>query len=245
MEPIHLFLRKLFLILRRVHTRLRFTATTSSGFSIVELVVVVGIMTLILGVTITGQSSFNNSILLTDTTYTVAYSLKQVQNFGVFGRTTNSVSNTGYGMHLSSITPGTYDLFADTTSSSQTPSPTQCPLGISGTPEARPGNCRFDPLDPIVKTYTFSKGYTIKKFSGKTSFGSVLASDSPSPLNITSLDIVFLRPNTRAVITGLNGNGILEVFTCVEISIAPASGTKIKTIRVSDLGEISVGQTCP
>lgn len=186
------------------------------------------IIAVISAIVITGQSGYNQSIVLNDTAYTVAFSIREVQSLGLGSRTSGGVTNAGYGIRFAGTTG--YTVFADT-GGPVTLSSTWCPRG-SG-PEAKPGNCRYDTTDTIVKSYTMSRNFTVSNICAKTGSGAKVC-------GLTGLDVVFMRPETRAILTGSNGTS----YTCAEVHVAAPGGTATRTVRVSQLGEISVGQIC-
>lgn len=203
------------------------------------MLVVLAIIAIITAVTITGQSTFNKTLLLTDTAYNVAFSARTAQSYGLASRRFGSVQNAGYGLHFNSATPGQYTLFADTART--TTPPPNCPTGSAGTPEQKPGDCRFSSTDGSVETYSFTRGFTIKKFCAKSGITPYCSDGS-----LSSLDIVFTRPNVTTTISGsLNGSPSSLQFSCAEITLTDQSMQETKTVRVSMLGEISIGRTCP
>lgn len=196
------------------------------------MLVVLAIIVVITAVVITGQSSYNRSLLLTDTAYTVAYSIRQAQSLGLASRSSGSVSNAGYGVRFAGT--GSYLVFADTGGASVL-SASVCPVGTAGTPDAKPGNCKYDAgTDSIVQTYTLSRGFTVQNICGKTTAGGACTS-------VASLDVVFMRPETRAILIGPTN----QSFVCAQMDVTSPTGSVIRRVRVSQLGEISVGQTCP
>lgn len=202
------------------------------GFTLVEMLVVLAIIVIVTGVVINGQSSYNRSLILTDTAYTVAYSVRQAQSLGLASRSISSVSNAGYGVRFSGTTG--YVIFGDTGGTSVL-SASVCPVGTAGTPDAKPGNCKYDAgTDSIVQNYTFSRGFTISNICGKTSVGGTCTT-------VTALDVVFMRPETRAILIGPTN----QSFVCAQMTVAEPTGGATRIVRVSQLGEISVGQTCP
>lgn len=213
------------------------------GFTLVEMLVVLGIIVVITAVVITGQSSYNQTLLLTDTTYTVAFSIRQAQSYGLASRNVQGVgTNVGYGLRFSTNFPNQYFFFADT-SNALLPIPVACEVGTPGTPEAKPGNCRYDGTgDNLIQTYSFSRGYTIGKFCGKNGSSARVCSTTDA---LQNLNIVFMRPNPIAIITGTRPGATSVPFTCAEIYVNAPTGGAERTIRVSSLGEISIGQTCP
>jgi prepilin-type N-terminal cleavage/methylation domain-containing protein len=212
------------------------------GFTLVEMLVVLAIISIITVIAVTGQSTFNKSLILTDTAYRVAFSARQAQSYGLASRKYGvSTSNPGYGLHFASASPGSYIFFADI-SNSLTPFPSNCPVGTPGTPSAKPGNCRFDNSDGKVSTFTFDRGFTVRSFCGKRSSTLYCSSDV-----LSNLDVVFTRPNTSTTISGLVNGNSLQSFDCAVVTITDQSRTANRTVRISSLGEISVGAnlSCP
>ena len=201
------------------------------------MLVVLAIIVVITGIVINGQSTYNQTLILTDTAYTVAFSVRQAQALGLASRATtvggSIVSNAGYGVRFAG-TNG-YTVFADTGGAKVPSLATACPPGTPGTPEARPGNCKYESgTDRVIQSYTFSRGFTIQNICGKSGTAATVCS-------LASLDIVFMRPETRAIMTGPSN----QVFTCAEVHVRAPTGGATRVVRVSQLGEISVGQNCP
>lgn len=212
------------------------------GFTLVELLVTISILLIITMVAVTGQSTFNQSILLNDTSYTVALSAREAQSLGLSSRKFAGVQNGGYGIHFTNASPTkSYTVFADINAIASQPS--WCPIIATSTPEQKSGNCLYDGAGETFQTFDLTRGFTISDFCGK--YGATLTCASSGSTPIQSLDITYLRPNTVAIITGITGTGTKVQFSCAQIYIkSPTSGTT-QTIRMSGLGEISVGQTCP
>lgn len=209
------------------------------------MLVVLAIITIITTVTLSGQNTFNRSILLTDTAYTLALSMREMQTLGLSSRAFGGVQNAGYGVNFAASTNTGYTLFADTNRASPAPLAANCPAGTVGALDAKPGNCVYTAGDGIVQSYAFSRGFTIRRFCG-TVAGSTTrycSDDSSSPL--TSLDVVFIRSNTTdAVLTGQRSGSV--ALSKAEIYIASPDGQATRAICVSQVGQISVAYaTCP
>ena len=67
----------------------------------------------ITSVVLTSQSAFNKTLILANTAYDVALSLRSAATYGLGGHAINMMP-TGYGMHFELSTPGSFTLFADT-----------------------------------------------------------------------------------------------------------------------------------
>lgn len=212
---------------------IRFARRSPRGFTLIEMLVVLFIIALITAIVVSGQSTYNKTLLLTDTTYGVALSAREAQSFGLASRKYGSVQNPGYGLRFDTLT-SRYILFADTNNTLSPPS--DCPLGTPGTPEQKPGNCRYDAADGIVSTNTFSRGFSVWRFCGRNNSGVYCSTYAPS---LTTLDLVFTRPNTTTTISGTQ-NGALLSFSCAEITIQDASGQAYRRIRIYSTGQISM-----
>ncbi len=211
------------------------------GFTMVEMLVALGIILIITAIVITGQSSFNRSLILTDTSYTVAFTLRQAQSLGLSSRKFSATQNAGYGVHFESGS-NSYTLFADILPVS--PGSTQggacsghsIPSGL----DAKPGNCIYDSVTEKVTTYSLNRGFTISSFCGVDGGGAQRCSGS----YLDSLDISFLRPNTQANILGVRAGAVIPL-TSATITLMSPDGTQTRCVSVTKVGQIAVGTTCP
>jgi len=208
----------------------------NSGVTIIELLVVLAIITILAGVVVTSQSAFNKTFLLSNTAYDVALTIRSAETFGLGSRAA-TVRNAGYGVHFDASTPGSFNLFAD-----KYPGPnTAChPLrtGADGTePDATPGNCIYDSganQDVLVTPFTLGNGITISN----------LYVNNMVP--VTSLDIVFARPNTKTFIS-INGTySNVTPITKACIRLKSPQGNYFRFVSVRSSGEITANaSSCP
>jgi prepilin-type N-terminal cleavage/methylation domain-containing protein len=198
------------------------------GFTLVELLVTMTILMVITAIAVTGQSTFNQSQLLTDTSYTVALSAREAQTLGLSSRKFAGVQNGGYGLHFTNGTPTKYIVFADISSVAATPA--WCPVGATHPEEQKAGNCLFDSSGgETFQTYDLTRGFTISDFCGRPIGGGALQCSSTNAL--LALDVTYL--------------GTPVQFSCAQVYIQSPTGGVTQTVRMSSLGEVSVGQTCP
>jgi len=204
------------------------------------MLVVLAIIIIVTLIAITGQNSFNKSIILTDTAYTLAFSIREAQSLGLSSRLFSGVQNAGYGIHLASASLTTYSLFADTAPG--VPGSSQggvCPgHTISSGPDAKPGNCTYDTAAEQVRAYSLNRGFRISKFCGKETSGVERCSGY-----LSALDITYLRPNTQSVIIGIRGGSRIALTDAV-IYLAAPDGSTERCVSVSKVGQVAVG-TCP
>jgi prepilin-type N-terminal cleavage/methylation domain-containing protein len=214
---------------------------TQRGFTLVELIVVLAIIIIITTVTITSQSDYNRSLIITNTAYTVALSVREAQSLGLSSRTFSGIQNAGYGVNFLYETPTQYHAFADIIASPANP---LCPTGSANTPEAKPGNCRYDGTSEILTTYNLNKGFRIYDYCGIRTNGSSACGVHSA---WTEMNILFLRPNTEAIMSMEHTNGNAYELTCAVIWIVPPGNatSNMKCITVSQVGQVSVPQTCP
>ncbi len=207
-----------------------------AGFTLVELLVVLAIITVITAMTITSQGSFNKSLILANTAYDIALSFRSAETYGIGGLVAGTVSNPGYGLHFNRATPGSFTLFADTNS----PSVDGChsiPLasrGVTDAPDAKPGNCVHD-TGELVTTYALGNSITVSDFCA---FGSGSWSCAHSNGKVlSSLDVVFSRPNPDPFIS-VNGTYVTPPMTAVCIRVTSLQGG-FRHVSVSASGAIT------
>ena len=221
------------------------------GFTLIEMIVVLAIITIITAIILVSQTTFNHTLLLTDTAYTVALSVRETQTLGLSSEAFNGVQNAGYGVHFAAAPASSYLQFIDSSPGVPTNVPLWCPAGTVGTPNAKPGNCIYDgsSRDGLVRTYAFNQAFT-EQFCAfnagvAVGYGGLSSACPTSAPALQSLDVVFLRPNTSTIMTGTltSGPQIQADTACIKV-IAP-DGAGYRYVKITQLGQVSVTGTCP
>lgn len=198
------------------------------GFTLIELLVVLAIIATVTTVALTSQSSFNKTLILANTAYDIALTLRSVESFGQGSRALGSVVNVGYGVHFQQGTTGSFIVFADTWPV----------IDMSCTrPDCRQGDHFYSGTDTLVQTYTLGNSVTVSNFCA--------LSDTwycASTGGLTSLDIVFSRPNADAFITANSSTFVTYTAACLAVSAQGQS----RFVSVAASGEIVAdAPACP
>jgi prepilin-type N-terminal cleavage/methylation domain-containing protein len=211
-------------------------AALKRGFTLIEMLVVLGIIVVITSIVITGESSFDNSFFLTNTAYDVALTVRQAQSYGLSSQAVGSVQNAGYGIQLSQATPTKYIFYADTD-----------PASANVTPADKPGDSYYTVgSDALIQKYTFTGGYKFTKFcmhiktGSPTAFCHSITGQTPAE----TLDIAFSRPNSDVSIIWTNSSGGQRAGTKACFTITSADNSQSRYVYVSGVGQISVSATC-
>lgn len=87
---------------------------SQSGFTLVELLVSVGIFTLITTAAVFNNAQFNGNVVLSNLAYEVALSVRQAQFYGItVKQSSTNTFDAGYGISFNVSTPTSYLLFED------------------------------------------------------------------------------------------------------------------------------------
>lgn len=201
------------------------------GYSLVELLVVLAIIGLVTIMAMTNQNNFNKSLILANTAYDIALTIRSAEGYGVSNRFAGTNANVAYGVHFDSTKLGSFMLFADTS-------------GIAAcagkAPDCTTGdNIYTFPSDTIVQTYALGNAITIKKFCCTSNSGTVCSDEGNNPINV--LDILFRRPN---LVAALNSN--LSSCTSARVIIKSIDGT-LRCIKVTGASGLitAVDTPCP
>jgi prepilin-type N-terminal cleavage/methylation domain-containing protein len=177
---------------------------TTRGFTLIELVVTLAIITLISGLVLSNHAKFGSVVTLENLAYDSAFAVRKAQVYGisVYGSGTGSFA-PGYGVYLNRSTPDRFWIFADTNGNG---------VYESGT-------------EPQLETESYRSGYTITALCVTPTSGS----EDCSP---TRLDIVFRRPEPGAFIYA-NGTTVVQ-YSQSRFSIrSPQGDTKNVVVDVS------------
>lgn len=216
------------------------------GFTIIELLVVLAIIGILSVIVIVTQSSFNKTLTLANSAYDVALAIRSAETYGLGSRAVGVAANAGFGIHMSSSSPSSFILFADTYPS---PSDTSCyglPAEGADAPDAKPGNCAYDGaggINEAVTTYRLGNGITFTNFCANVS--GLWQCSTGGGTTLGSLDIVFSRPNadTRMSIDGAYDAGFPVTAAC--IALTSVSGGA-RYVTVSNAGQITANAaSCP
>lgn len=188
-----------------------------AGFTLIEMLVVIGIMALISGLVLMNNNRFGGVVLLQNLAYDIALSVRQAQVYGIAVQRFNTSFDAGYGMHFqvdSGSGQAAYVLFADALEPEN---------GFYDCPQPGTTNCE------LVQSTVVATGYRISQLCVTPAGGS-------ERCDITSLDVTFLRPEPDAYIrspqtSGLNESGAIHVSS-------PRGDVKIISIQAN--GQISV-----
>ncbi|MFZ2167558.1 MAG: type II secretion system protein [Minisyncoccia bacterium] len=213
------------------------------GFSLIELMVVLAIIITITGVVLTNQSSFNKSLILANTAYDVALSVRNAQTFGLSSRVISTATNVGYGVNFDRATPNKFTLFTDTY-----PLPgavSNChPVSDPTAPNARPGDCAYESnQSEKVTEYVLGNNITITDICAYSS--SSWSCSSSNGGNLSTLDIVFARPNSDAFMSknGVYSSSFPVTAACIVLSSAQG-GARYVAVGLS--GQITAdAASCP
>lgn len=205
--------------------------------------VVLGIMLVITGATLASQSSFNKTLILSNTAYDIGLTLRSAATYGLGSRAAGTATNAGYGIHVDRAVPGSFYFFADTYPGASTSSVCH-PVEDASSPAAKPGNCVFDEEEgELVTAYALGNGIEIRDFCAETLGEWSCATSGDEALS--TLDIVFARPNAEAY---MSANGAYSASSPIIrscITVASPSGAE-RYLSVSTAGQV-VGNapSCP
>jgi prepilin-type N-terminal cleavage/methylation domain-containing protein len=183
---------------------------SAKGFSLIEMIVVIGIISLLSTVTLSNYKEVSSQISLENLVQQIALTIRQAQVYGI-----SVVKGTGsvypsYGVHFDISTPTSFILFIDSND-----------------------NRSYDSSENVemvtLKNNNIISGIYADKLSTSCVGANVLS----------SLDIIFTRPNPDAIFYAFNGS--TQYFPSdVEIAVRSLGGM-YREANVWLTGQIGVG----
>lgn len=203
--------------------------TRTAGFSLIELLVSIGIIILVLSVVVVNQNAFNSAVLLRSQAYEIALDVREVQLSAVSAQTDGATFRRVQGVHFSLNTPDRYMVFTDDNDFDGVDEDNEFfyeadELNISGLQ-------RLDPRFEIA---------AIRRFDGTSLFD--VASDEVS--------ISYTRPNFDASFRTAFNSTVHTNSQYIEIDVAlvgatgSVCGVDLRTIEITNTGQVTVLR-CP
>lgn len=193
----------------------------AGGFSLVELIVVIGIFSVISGITVFNYGKFQSSLVITNLAYQAALAVRQAQVYGISVKQTKTNSfDVPYGVWFGENSKDFY-LFADT--------------NVGGGTKNKFDINTFDSKEELI-SLTGSNNihkFCIHQGTWRCSTGNASA----------RMSIMFKRPNPSALIYDFGGLGDSTLADQAEIQFKSAQGDKIARLTITSTGQISV-DTC-
>ncbi|MEN9649803.1 MAG: hypothetical protein RL094_770 [Candidatus Parcubacteria bacterium] len=198
-------------------------ASLQKGFSLIELIVVIGIFSLILSIALFNQNKLNNNILLTNLAYEIALLVRETQSYGIGVRAADAAQGFegGYGISFDPRTPGQVTLFNDKDNNQR----------VSGPSEV-------------------SSVYTIQNQRGNSIVAQCIGAIPGECVgNSTLINIIFKRPNPEAVFLrgNISGSAVLinegidtNLSGPAYIVIKTPTGDNCRVVVVEQTGQIRV-----
>ncbi len=197
-------------------------STSGAGFTLIEMLVVIGIIVVISGIIFANNVRFGGMVQLQNLAYDIALTVRQAQVYGISVQRfqTSSTFAAAYGMHFQTSPSNVYYLFGDVTT-------------VNGVFE----------VSEIVQTTSIQSGYSVAYL-----FVTPPGQSETATGTVTALDITYRRPNPDAFISM---NGEIFTFTPqgkyltgtrneqARIVVRSPRGD-LKSIVISTNGQISV-----
>lgn len=196
-----------------------------SGFTMIEMVVSVGIFVIMTSLILANYQKFLNTVSLGTLANEIAVSIRQAQTYGQNVREFGAGSNTfpSYGVFLNSSITDSFVLFADITGGDKQYNGISC--GVAGT--------------ECLEVFNIQSNANIARLCGNVKTDGKTINDPTAECGLSSLDIAFTRPNPDASIIGVLG-GVSKVYSDAEIILSAARETAQKTVVVWANGQISI-----
>ncbi len=190
-----------------------------AGFTLMELLVVVGIFGLVTATTVGSYAKFGNKTLLKNLAYTVGIVIRDAQVSGLSGRNSSiedGIFNTAYGVKFNKNSTS-FISFVDSNEN-----------GIYDN-----NLSEYDPASGIGSLHTIRNGHKVARLWVDSVSGSVQASE---------VYITFRRPEPDAIIYAKVGGGISGPYYQATIELKAPSGYKTY-VFVNSTGQIGIKKT--
>ncbi len=191
----------------------------NKGFTLVELVVVMTIISVVTTAVVFQQNSWNDRLAVNTQAYDMALTARQAQIYSLGVREnkggTGDLFDVGYGICIDSNISSSYYFFVDNNKDQKCSS------------------------DEYLETKTLNRGVVIDRICGFNSGGQLRC--SPDSGNLIKVNVSFFRPDPIAFIKFINsgGNDSTNIYGPVSIYLRSSGGVQYQ-LKIDSNGQISV-----
>ena len=197
---------------------------TSSGFTLIEMLVVISIFTIMTAVVLANLPNFRERTALQLVAQKMSLTIREAQVYGV-GVKSFGADFPSHGIHFDPVSPNgkkSYVLFADK------------PISNNNY-DVGTGNCGSITTECVTK-------YDLTGTVEIAALTLCLSANCSSYTNVTTdgFNIVFVRPNTEAKFFNLSGVAVIPTPSYARITIKSSRSDEQRYIDVWNTGQISV-----
>lgn len=212
-----------------IFLKTKYKENLAGGFSLIELLVVVSIFLIVTTITLFKQSKFSSDILITNTAYEVALSIREAQVLGVGSKQQSGEQRKqAYGVYFSG-----YEIDKENGQFTQY---SESPLSDVYSFFYDAGDDRF--IIVGGNNISLTRSQRFRNICAIDTQGEKKCSSDSGPLK--ALNIAFVKPNLDAKIIGQDSNGEKEEFSSAEIVVESSLGDKCRTITINSVGQIAI-----
>ena len=96
-----------------VFSKIKCSDLDQRGFSLVELLITIGIVIMVTGAVLVRHTSFNSSTLLKSQAFELSLDIRTAQQYSISARADRTDTRAAYGVYFDAQIPGQYQLFLD------------------------------------------------------------------------------------------------------------------------------------
>ena len=198
------------------------------GFTLIELMVTISIMTVIMATVLFAYARFSERISLGAAVKEISIAIRQTQTYGLSVKEAGGGFDAGYGIYFDINDPSNYYIFVDKNNDQMYDGGGSC---------ASSGDC-------LVEKIPLRNAVTINGICG-AAFGGTIGCppdiNSPSGQSVKGMTITFLRPSTDAIIRFVKTNNTFYggIFQTGRVNLRSVQGSVVG-VTIENTGQISV-----
>ena len=205
-------------------TRINTNTKNDDGFTLVELLISISIITVLLSVVLYNYGQFNDNLALSSAGQEMAIAIRQAQTYGINVREISVGTGNftaAYGVYFNpGSNPSNYYIFADTDGNKAYNAGSGCGTGNT----------------ECVEQLTLRNGVKITSICDGTN----TCPPPPGGSSVKNMTVTYTRPNPDASINFLNNGGQIKASSPTGKVTLTSPKLKTLTVTIESTGQVSV-----